>query len=85
MLQVNSVDIDNVDIISCRILVSVCTNNNLNDIRKIYDFDEYASRTFEFLWNLIVPPTPAPAPAPSETRNKYDPNQLLGSDCTLSV
>ena len=51
----------------------VCVNNNLNDIRLIYDFTGHFEWARKFDWN--------------NRGTKYigDPDKLLGSNCTLIV
>ena len=52
---------------------SVCVNNNLNDIRLIYDFTGHSQWARKFDWNN------------RGTKYSGDPDQLLGSNCTLIV
>jgi len=72
-----------------------CVNDDIGDVKKIYgDFENSVDpRTFDFLWNLIVPPSTSVRPInPPSNDNKYvnynlkynyDPDGLLGSNCTL--
>ena len=53
-------------------LTSVCVNDNLNDIRQIFDFSGYFEVSSKFDKHR-------------ETKYDGDPNNLLGSNCTLQV
>ena len=69
----------------------VCINDNLEDIRKIYDIDEPTrlfSRTFQNLLDLLVPNTRLPPNQISQSFQSWgtrvnDPFFLKNSNCTI--